>query len=72
MNGELDFTESLERRVGLLEGLDENVLQEIAERLPITPGAERLIATLRSLDYRTAILSGGFTYFGRHLQERLL
>lgn len=71
MNGELDFTESLERRVGLLEGLDERVLEEIAARLPITPGAERLIATLRSLDYRTAILSGGFTYFGRHLQARL-
>ncbi|MEM9174915.1 MAG: phosphoserine phosphatase SerB [Myxococcota bacterium] len=71
MNGELDFTASLERRVGLLEGLDEKVLEEIAVGLPITPGAERLIATLRSLDYRTAILSGGFTYFGRHLQERL-
>ncbi len=71
MNGELDFTASLERRVGLLKGLDERVLSEIAERLPITPGAERLVATLRSLDYRTAILSGGFTYFGRHLQQRL-
>ena len=71
MNGELDFTQSLERRVTLLKGLDEGVLEEIAQRLPITPGAERLIATLRSLDYRTAILSGGFTYFGRHLQQRL-
>lgn len=71
MNGDLDFEQSLERRVGLLKGLDESVLGEIAERLPITPGAERLIRTLRSLDYRTAILSGGFTFFGRHLQERL-
>lgn len=71
MNGELDFSESLERRVAALAGLDEGVLQEVAARLPITPGAERLIATLRSLDYRTAILSGGFTYFGRHLQQRL-
>ncbi len=71
MNGELDFEQSLERRVGLLKGLDESVLGEIAERLPITPGAERLIRTLRSLDYRTAILSGRFTFFGRHLQERL-
>jgi len=71
MNGELDFEQSLERRVGLLKGLDESVLGEIAERLPITPGAERLIRTLRSLDYRTAILSGGFNFFGRHLQERL-
>jgi phosphoserine phosphatase len=71
MNGELDFRESLERRVALLKGLDANVLQSIAERLPITPGAERLIRTLHSLDYRTVILSGGFNFFGRHLQERL-
>jgi len=52
MNGELDFTQSLLRRVGLLKGLDAKVLGEIAARLPITPGAERLIRTLRSLDYR--------------------
>lgn len=71
MNGELDFSQSLERRVAQLAGLDERVLQEVADRLPITPGAERLIRTLRSLDYRTAILSGGFTFFGRHLQARL-
>ncbi|MBJ22988.1 MAG: phosphoserine phosphatase SerB [Deltaproteobacteria bacterium] len=71
MNGELDFKESLERRVALLEGLDASVLDEIAERLPITPGAERLIQTLRSLDYRTVILSGGFSFFGEYLQERL-
>jgi phosphoserine phosphatase len=71
MNGELDFSQSLEKRVALLEGLDESVLELIAERLPITPGAERLIRTLRSLDYTTVILSGGFNFFGRHLQERL-
>jgi len=71
MNGELDFEESLLRRVALLEGLEATVLQKVAEALPITPGAERLIRTLRSLDYRTAILSGGFTYFGLHLQKRL-
>jgi phosphoserine phosphatase len=71
MNGELDFTQSLRRRVALLAGLDAKVLGEIAERLPITPGAFRLIRTLRSLDYRTAILSGGFTFFGEVLKERL-
>jgi phosphoserine phosphatase len=71
MNGELDFRQSLERRVALLEGLDASVLEKIAGRLPLTPGAERLIRTLRSLDYRTAILSGGFDFFGRHLQQRL-
>lgn len=71
MNGELDFRQSLVRRVALLEGLEVGVLEKVAERLPITPGAERLIRTLRSLDYRTAILSGGFGYFGRHVQARL-
>ncbi len=71
MNGELDFSQSLLRRVGLLKGLEAKVLGEIAARLPITPGAERLIRTLRSLDYRTAILSGGFSFFGEELQRRL-
>ena len=71
MNGRLDFKESLVRRVGLLKGLDASVLDEIAARLPLTPGAERLIRTLRSLGYRTAILSGGFGFFGRELQKRL-
>ena len=71
MNGQLDFKESLVRRVALLKGLDASVLDEIAARLPLTPGAERLIRTLRSLGYRTAILSGGFGFFGRELQKRL-
>lgn len=71
MNGELDFSESLRRRVALLAGLDARVMDEIAARLPITPGAERLIRTLRSLDYRTAILSGGFTFFGEVVKRRL-
>ncbi len=71
MRGELDFAESFRRRVALLKGLDERVLEEIADRLPLTEGAEKLITTLRSVGYRTAILSGGFTYFGRRLQEKL-
>jgi phosphoserine phosphatase len=71
MNGKLDFRQSLIRRVALLEGLGESVLADVAARLPLTPGAERLIRTLRSLGYRTAILSGGFTYFGLELQRRL-
>ena len=71
MNGELDFEESLVARVALLKGLPESVLEEIAARLPLTPGAERLIRTLKSLGYRTAILSGGFMFFGRELQRRL-
>ena len=71
MNGELDFEQSLRARLALLEGLPVEVLGEIAERLPLTDGAERLISTLRALGYTTAILSGGFTYFGEHLKELL-
>lgn len=71
MRGEIDFKESFRRRVGLLEGLDGAVLEEIAGRLKLTEGAEKLIAALRTLGYKTAILSGGFTYFGRHLQRQL-
>ena len=71
MRGEIDFTESFERRVALLKGLDESVLASIAQRLPITEGAERLVSTLKKLGYKTAILSGGFNYFGEYLQNKL-
>ncbi|PCJ32467.1 MAG: phosphoserine phosphatase SerB [Moraxellaceae bacterium] len=71
MQGEIDFTESFRQRVALLKGLDASVLETIAEQLPITEGAEHLISTLRALGYKTAILSGGFTYFGHFLQKRL-
>lgn len=71
MKGELDFSQSFRERVALLEGMEESVLERVAERLKLTEGAERLISTLRNLGYRTAILSGGFTYFARHLQQRL-
>ena len=71
MRGELDFTESFHERVALLKGLSGDVLQEIAERLPVTEGAERLIRNLNSLGYTTVILSGGFNYFGNYLKEKL-
>lgn len=71
MRGEIDFSESFRARVALLKGLPEDALAEVASQLKITEGAEHLVTTLRSLGYRTAILSGGFTYFARHLQERL-
>ncbi len=71
MRGELDFKESFARRMALLKGLDESVLAEIAEQLPVTEGAERLISTLKKLGYKTAILSGGFNYFGKYLQQKL-
>ncbi|WP_101758920.1 phosphoserine phosphatase SerB [Oceanicoccus sp. KOV_DT_Chl] len=71
MQGELDFTESFKARVALLKGLDESVLAGIAANLPITEGAEHLVSTLKKLGYKTAILSGGFTYFGEYLQNKL-
>ncbi len=71
MRGELDFKESLRARVALLEGLPESTLAEIGQRLPLMEGAERLFATLNKLGYKTAILSGGFTYFGKILQQKL-
>ena len=71
MRGEIDFNESFIRRVALLKGLDEAVLEKVANRLPITEGAERLVSTLKNLGYKTAILSGGFQYFGRFLQNKL-
>lgn len=71
MRGEIDFTESFHERVSLLKGLSGDVLQEIAERLPVTEGAERLIRNLNSLGYTTVILSGGFNYFGNYLKEKL-
>lgn len=71
MRGELDFQQSFRLRVALLKGLPESALQQVIERIPLTDGAERLVATLRRLGYKTAILSGGFTFFGSVLQQRL-
>jgi phosphoserine phosphatase len=70
MRGELDFNESFRKRISLLKGLSENVMQEIAENLPITEGAERLFHTLKKYGFKTAILSGGFNFFGKHLQRK--
>ena len=71
MNGEIDFSESFKKRMALLEGLSEEVLQNVAENLPITKGAHRLMKALKYYGYKTAILSGGFTYFGEFLQKEL-
>lgn len=71
MRGEVDFQESLLRRVALLKGLDAGVLERVAARLQLTEGAEHLIKILKQLGYRTAIVSGGFGYFGRIIQARL-
>ncbi|MFU8763292.1 MAG: phosphoserine phosphatase SerB [Haliea sp.] len=71
MRGELDFGASFRQRVALLKGLPESALAEVAANLRITEGARHLISTLRALGYKTAILSGGFTYFAERLQREL-
>lgn len=70
MRGEIDFSESFRERVALLKGLDESVMKDIAENLPITEGVERLMYVLKKYGYKIAILSGGFTYFGNYLKEK--
>lgn len=71
MRGDLDFQSSFRQRVALLKGLPEAALQDVVDSVPLMDGAERLVSTLRRLGYRTAILSGGFTFVGRVLQQRL-
>ncbi|HAB64580.1 MAG TPA: phosphoserine phosphatase SerB, partial [Pseudomonas sp.] len=71
MRGELDFRASFRERLVLLEGLEERALAEVGARLRLTEGAELLFAELKRLGYKTAILSGGFTYFAKQLQARL-
>lgn len=70
MRGEIDFSESFKQRVKLLKGLDESVMKEIAENLPITEGLDRLIKVLKRVGIKIAVLSGGFTYFGNYLKEK--
>jgi phosphoserine phosphatase len=71
MRGELNFDESFTRRVGLLKGLPAQRAHSLLNTIPMAEGAERLIRTLKLLGYKTAILSGGFTFFARDLQRRL-
>ena len=70
IRGEIDFKESFKERVALLKGLDESVMKDIAENLPITEGVERLMYVLKRYGYKIAILSEGFTYFGNYLKEK--
>ena len=71
MHGELDFRASFKERLALLKGLPESVLEEVGAALQLTEGAETLFAELKRLGYKTAILSGGFSYFARQLQQKL-
>ena len=72
MRGEIDFAESLRRRVALLEGLDEGALQRVHdERLKLNPGAEAMLAALKRHGIRTLLVSGGFMFFTERLKARL-
>jgi phosphoserine phosphatase len=71
MRGEIEFKESFRRRVGLLKGLPAERVYSLLDRVPLVEGADRLVSTLKLLGYKTAILSGGFHFFGDHLQQRL-
>lgn len=70
MRGEIDFKESFTRRVALLKGLTESVMEDVAQNLPFNEGLERMMTILKRVGYKTAILSGGFTYFGKYLQQK--
>ena len=71
MAGELDFAQSLRQRVGVLDGIDVNLLQGIRDSIPLMPGIHALLQTLQGNGWKTVIASGGFTYFAHYLQARL-
>jgi phosphoserine phosphatase len=71
MNGEIDFSEALRLRVGMLRGLELGALQKTWERTEFTPGARELVATMRAHNATTALVSGGFTFFTGQVAERL-
>ena len=72
MRGEIDFRQSLTRRVALLRGLDVAALQRVYdERLELSSGAERLLAGMRAVGAQSLLVSGGFTFFTERLKARL-
>jgi len=71
MNGEIDFDESLKLRVSKLKGLETRKMQDILDRLPLTPGVEDFLKTVKNLGYKVALISGGFTFFADALKVKL-
>ena len=71
MAGEIDFKESFRRRAALLRGMPLSVLRQVADRVQLNSGADRLVAALQHFGYKTAVISGGFQYVGEHLQQKL-
>ncbi|MDD0823572.1 phosphoserine phosphatase SerB [Mannheimia sp. AT1] len=70
MRGELDFEQSLRKRVGTLENASESILQKVRENLPLMDGFEKMVATLKQKGWKLAIASGGFDYFADYLKEK--
>jgi len=71
MQGELDFEQSLRQRVAALTGADESILSSVRDELPLMPDLPELVHTLHQFGWKTAIASGGFTYFSDYLKETL-
>ena len=71
MRGELDFGESLHQRLSLLKGAPSSILSKVLDAIDYNPGAKRLISKLQSLGYKTAIISGGFSFFTEHIKNSL-
>ncbi|HAS8350997.1 phosphoserine phosphatase [Morganella morganii] len=71
MQGDLDFSESLKARVGLLAGADAAILQQVLDTLPLMPGLTSLVRKLQAMDWHVAIASGGFTFYANHLKDSL-
>ncbi|WP_217516435.1 phosphoserine phosphatase [Vibrio metschnikovii] len=71
MQGELDFEQSLRQRVAKLKGADAAILEKVRNDLPLMPELPELLTTLQAMGWKTAIASGGFTYFSDHLQQLL-
>ncbi|EDP58671.1 phosphoserine phosphatase [Vibrio sp. AND4] len=71
MQGELDFEQSLRQRVGKLKGADEAILEQVRSQLPFMPDFEVLVTTFKALGWRTAIASGGFTYFSDFIKDKV-
>lgn len=70
MRGELDFEQSLRKRVGTLENAPESILQKVRENLPLMDGFEQMVTTLKQKGWKLAIASGGFDYFADYLKEK--
>lgn len=71
MRGELDFVASLRQRVGALKGADADILRQVRDQLPLTPGLTCLVRKLQTLGWHVAIVSGGFTYYADYLRDKL-